>query len=300
MHIRENVRFKVEGNIELGAWLYLPKGGAPKKPAITMAHGYAGTREHGIAKFAEAFADAGFVVLLHDHRTFGVSDGEPRQDIDPWRQIADWRRAISYLESRSEVNASRIGLWGTSYAGGHALVLGATDRRIACVVAQVPTISGYEQGLRRVVPEAVAALEAALDDDERSQAQGQPPRRQAVVSADIGVPAAYRTKDAIDFYLQPLGPEARWENFVTMRSTRLARMYEPGAWVSRIAPTPLLMVIGTNDTMTLSDLGLEAYERAHEPKKLVRIPGGHFDPYLSSFDVSSSAALSWFQEHLTH
>jgi dienelactone hydrolase len=95
-----------------------------------MAHGYAGTREHGIAKFAEAFSEAGFVVLLHDHRTFGVSDGEPRQDVDPWRQIADWRRAISYLESRPEVDASRIGLWGTSYAGGHALVLGATDRRM--------------------------------------------------------------------------------------------------------------------------------------------------------------------------
>jgi hypothetical protein len=36
-----------------------------------MAHGYAGVKEHGITRFAEAFADAdaGFVVLLHDHRT---------------------------------------------------------------------------------------------------------------------------------------------------------------------------------------------------------------------------------------
>jgi dienelactone hydrolase len=93
-----------------------------------MAHGYAGVRQHGIARFADAFAAAGFVVLLHDHRSFGVSGGEPRQDIDPWRQIADWRRAISYLESRPEVDASRIGIWGSSYAGGHSLVLGATDR----------------------------------------------------------------------------------------------------------------------------------------------------------------------------
>jgi hypothetical protein len=300
MTIREDVRFRVDGGIELGARLYLPESGEHIRPAITMAHGYAGTREHGIAKFAEAFADAGFVVLLHDHRTFGVSDGEPRQDVDPWRQIADWRRAISYLESRPEVDASRIGLWGTSYAGGHALVLGATDRRIGCVIAQVPTISGYEQGLRHVPPQAVAALEAALNDDERGQARGEPPRRQAIVSADLGIPAAYRTKDAIDFYLQPLGPGPRWENFVTMRSTRLARMYEPGVWVSRIAPTPLLMVVATHDTITLTDLALEAYERAHEPKKLVTIPGGHFDPYLSGFGASSSAALAWFQAHLTH
>jgi hypothetical protein len=70
------------------------------------------------------FAEAGFVVLVHNHRGFGASDGKPRFDVDPWRQIADWRRAISYLENRPEVDPQRIGLWGTSYAGGHAIVLG--------------------------------------------------------------------------------------------------------------------------------------------------------------------------------
>ena len=300
MTIREDIRFTVDRGVELGAWLYLPDTARSRCPAITMAHGYAGTREHGIAKFAEAFAAAGFVVLLHDHRTFGVSDGEPRQDVDPWRQIADWRRAISYLESRPEVDTSRIGIWGTSYAGGHALVLGATDKRVACVVAQVPTISGYEQGSRRVAPESIAALEAALDDDERAQARGESPRLQAVVNKDMSVPASYRTQDAVDFYLQPLGPGARWENVVTVRSTRLARMYEPGIWARRIGPTPLMMIVATQDTITLTDLALEAYERAHEPKKLVMIPGGHCNPYLSGFDASCGAALKWFQEHLGH
>jgi fermentation-respiration switch protein FrsA (DUF1100 family) len=129
--------------------------------------------------------------------------------------------------------------------------------------------------------------------------RGEAPGRQAIVSADAKVAAAYRTQDAIDFYLQPPGAGGRWENVVTTRSTRMARMYEPGVWVSRIAPTPLLMVVARHDTITLTDLALEAYERAHEPKKLVTIPGGHFDPYLSGFDVSSRAAVAWFKEHLT-
>jgi fermentation-respiration switch protein FrsA (DUF1100 family) len=295
---RSKVRFTADGNVELGAWLYLPESKASRNPAITMAHGYAAVKEHGLAKFAVAFADAGFVVLLHDHRTFGISGGEPRQDVDPWRQVADWRRAISYLESRPEVDPDRIGLWGTSYAGGHALVLGATDRRIACVVAQVPTISGYQQGLRRVAPEGIAALEAALNDDERAQLSGEPPRRQTIVSADGAIPAAYRTKEAIDFYLQPLGEGTKWENAVTARSTRLARMYEPGAWVSRVSPTPLLMVVASHDSITLTDLALTAYEQALEPKKLVVISGGHFAPYLSEFHISSDAAIDWFRQHL--
>ncbi|MBJ2154278.1 alpha/beta hydrolase [Variovorax sp. IB41] len=298
---RMDVEFQAEGGVALRAWLYVPEGGTrPVKPypAITMAHGYAGTREHGIEAFAKAFAESGFVVLLHDHRGFGASEGTPRQDVDPWRQIADWRRAISYLESLDYVDANRIGLWGTSYAGGHAIVLGATDRRLRCVVSQVPTISGFEQGLRRIPPEGVAAVEAAFSEDERGQLRGEPLRRQKIVSADMSEPASYRAKDAIDFYLQPV-PEGLWTNEVTVRSTRAARMYEPGAWIARVSPTPLLMVVALNDTVTVTDLALAAYERALEPKKLVSIPGGHFDPYLVNFPQSSAAALAWFQAHLS-
>jgi uncharacterized protein len=294
--LKLDVTIPAEGGIGLGAWLFLPEGDGIR-PAITMAHGFGGTKEHGLERFALAFAAAGFVVLVHDHRNFGTSGGDLRGDIDPWQQIADWRRAISYLESRPEVDPTRIGLWGTSYAGGHALVLGATDRRLRCVVAQVPTISGYEQGLRRVSPDATLALEHAFNEDERGRLRGELPRRQAVVSGDPAVPAAYRSQDAIDFYLQRI-PEGIWKNEVTLRSTRAARMYEPGMWVSRVSPTPLLMVIASDDKVTIADLALAAYERALEPKRLALIPGGHFDPYLDQFPLAEAAATEWFREHL--
>jgi len=297
MVTRHKTEFSGDGGIKLRGSLYAPEDGKRRYPAITMAHGYAGVKEHGLERFAQLFAENGFVVLLHDHRNFGASDGQPRQDVDPWRQIADWRRAISYLESLDIVDPKRIGLWGTSYAGGHAIVLGATERRLRCVVAQVPTISGYEQGLRRIAPENVSALEEAFAEDERAQLRGEPPRRQAIVSADASVPASYRAKDAIEFYLQPV-PEGVWENSVTVRSTRAARMYEPGTWISRVSPTPLLMIVALRDPMTGTDLALAAYERALEPKRLALIQGGHFDPYTARFEESSSAALNWFREHL--
>jgi fermentation-respiration switch protein FrsA (DUF1100 family) len=293
---RQDVEFAVEGDVTLRGWLFVPDGAGPH-PAITMAHGFAGVKEHGLERFAMAFADAGFVVLVHDHRGFGASDGSPRYDIDPWVQIADWRRAISFLESQPFVDPARIGLWGSSYAGGHAIVLGATDRRLRAVVAQVPTISGYQQSLRRVAPDQVAELEAAFADDERSQFRGGQLSTQAVVSADPAVRAAYRAPDAIAFYNQP-APAGVWDNVVTLRSTRAARMYEPGTWISRVSPTPLLMVVGLHDTITLTDLALGAYEAALQPKKLVTIDGGHFDPYVSQFDEASGAAVAWFTEHL--
>src|SRR4051812_47335216 len=109
MFTKKDVRFPAEGGIELSAWLYIPQGQQQPLPAITMAHGYAGTKYHGIDAFAEAFAKAGFVVLLHDHRGLGDGGGHPRHDVNPWQQITDWRRAISYLQQRPEVDENRVG-----------------------------------------------------------------------------------------------------------------------------------------------------------------------------------------------
>jgi fermentation-respiration switch protein FrsA (DUF1100 family) len=105
------------------------------------------------------------------------------------------------------------------------------------------------------------------------------------------------SQDAIDFCLQPI-PEGLWNNEVTLRSTRAARMYEPGAWISRVSPTPLLMVVARDDNVTIADLALAAYERALEPKRLALVPGGHFDPYLDQFALAEAATTGWFREHL--
>lgn len=69
---------------------------------------------------------------------------------------------------------------------------------------------------------------------------------------------------------------------------------------SRVSPTPLLMVVARNDRMTVTDLSLAAYERALEPKRLVLMQGGHFDPYLDGFQQAEAAATSWFRAHLCH
>ncbi|NUT45693.1 MAG: alpha/beta hydrolase [Saccharothrix sp.] len=293
---RIDVEFTADGGVTLRGWLYLPDAEGPR-PAITMAHGFGGNREMGLDPYARKFADAGFVVLIHDHRTFGASDGEPRNDVDPWRQIADWRRAISFLETRPEVDADRIGVWGTSFAGGHAIVLGATDVRIKAVVSQVPTISGFEQWQRRVPPDRIAAFHLAQANDERAVAAGGEPLYQTSIGNDPADPALYSSPDAVRFY-HDLVPPGRENNTVTVRSNRAAVLYEPGGWIARISPKPLMMIVETGETVVPADLQLAAFERALAPKELVLLPGGHFDAYKVHFEESSGAALSWFQTHL--
>ncbi|MET8128107.1 alpha/beta hydrolase [Streptomyces sp. NPDC005231] len=294
---RTNQLIHLPDETVLHAWLFLPDGPGPH-PTITMAHGFGGTKYHGIEPIAQKLAEAGFAVSLHDHRNFGDSSGAPRHDIDPYQQIEDWRRVISHLQSLDAVDADRIGLWGSSYSGGHAFVLAATDRRIKAVYSQVPTVSGSETGRRRVPPHLTRQLEESFAADELAQAQGKPPATQAFVSDDQSTTASYRATDAINFYLGHSAPEGLWENSVTVQSNRRFRAYDPGHWIDQIAPTPLMMLIATGDTVAPTDLALRAYERALEPKELVLIPGGHFDPYLDGFQTSTDAAIRFFRTHL--
>lgn len=85
---------------------------------------------------------------------------------------------------------------------------------------------------------------------------------------------------------------------VTIRSMEQARDYEPAVYIGRISPTPLLMVVADQDNVTLTDLALQAYNHALEPKKLVMVPGEHWVPYVEQFEQASTTARKWFVEHL--
>ena len=111
--MRRDVEFDAEG-CTLRGWLYTPDGATGAAPCIVMAHGFSAVKEMYLDSFAEAFAGAGFAALVFDHRNFGASDGEPRQEIDPWQQVRDDRDASSYAQTLDEVDAGRIGIGGSS------------------------------------------------------------------------------------------------------------------------------------------------------------------------------------------
>ncbi|WP_331772834.1 alpha/beta hydrolase (plasmid) [Embleya sp. NBC_00888] len=85
---------------------------------------------------------------------------------------------------------------------------------------------------------------------------------------------------------------------MTLQSNRRARAYEPGQWISRIAPTPLLMLVAKGDDVAPADIALDGFNRACEPKKLVLTDGNHFLSYIQQFELSSTVAIDWFDTHL--
>jgi hypothetical protein len=300
---RHDVEFNADGSAIRG-WLYRPESAADPLPVVVMAGGFSCVKEMDLPNYAETFAGAGLAVLLFDFRNLGASDGLPRQELNPWQQAEDYRHAITYTSTLPGIDSGRVGIWGSSYSGGHCLMVAATDRRVKCVSVQVPTISGHQSGLRRVPMDKVEAITQAFADDRARRMQGEAPAMRPLVgeaSEMIGEASQnplYPTGESRDYFLSATKDAPNWRNEVTLRSMEFARGYEPGIYVPYISPTPLQMIIGLQDFITCTDLQLEAYNRALEPKKLVLLSGGHFAPYVDEFEVSSSAARDWFVAHL--
>jgi uncharacterized protein len=130
------------GGVRCRGWFYRPDS-EPPHACVVMAHGF-GAAPHGpLGHVARRFADAGIAAFAFDYRHFGASDGEPRAVLNVRRQLEDWAAAIDYVRSRTDVDSSRVGLWGSSLSGGQVIAVAARDHRVAAAVSQVPYCNGW-------------------------------------------------------------------------------------------------------------------------------------------------------------
>ena len=282
--------------------LYLPTDGAGPYPGLVMAHGFSATRRMGLAGFARCFAAAGIAVLAYDHRNLGDSEGEPRQLINPWAQARDYRYALTWLADRPEVDADRLGIWGSSYSGGQVLVVGAIDERVKAVVANVPFAGISRDALPPAeADDRFAAMRRGLEDE-----SGQGPADagdvigpMAVVDEDGG-PAFLPQPESARWFLNVGGdPKSRWQNTFTLQSGGGDTVFDPGVCVPRIAPRPLLMVVASEDRLAPTDVAITSYSRAGLPKRLELLDGDHFIDYEGpAFDKASHTMREFLLEHL--
>lgn len=190
-----------------------------------MAHGFGGVKEMTLDRFARAFAAAGLSVLVYDHPCWGSSEGEPRQEIDPWIQIEGYKHAITYAQSREEIDAERIGVWGTSYSGGHVLVVAAEDARVRCVVSQAPYIWP-------LIPEPPEPLRRLIEKDRSVRESGGSPVVIPLVGTDPSR-AVIQDPDAWEVFTELAKSAPLWRNEVTVKSLELLFSYRPGDYIRR-------------------------------------------------------------------
>ncbi len=297
--MRQDIAFMSQG-LRCTGWLYVPDGlpAGQKAPAIVMAHGLSAVKEMYLPNFAEKFVAAGFITLVFDYRYFGDSEGEPRAQMFANEQQDDYRNAISWLSDHPQVDPGRIGVWGTSYSGGHVLYLSAFDRRIKAAVAQVPSVSGPEDRYR-ADPEGWERTGAVLLQDRIARYRTGVVNYYPVVAPE-GEPCVLRTREAYEWFTEASKLAPNWRNGITMESLERRRENNPAGAIRLISPTPLLMIVAEQDTLIPPASAVAAFERALEPKSLVMVPCRHFDLYNREpwFSQSSGAAVEWFTRHL--
>ncbi len=283
---RQELFFESDGTALCG-WLARPAGDGPH-PLVILVHGLSGIVDLDLAEYAEHFVAGGYACFAYDHRNWGRSAGWPRSETDPWRQVADLREAVSYVRSLPGIDAERIGLWGTSYAGGHVLTVSALDRRVKCVVSQVPLTSGSRTFDSWVPADKRLSFLARIDADRDARRRGALP----------GITLAATKGSETAEWVARKDVSGRYRNELTLRSFDLLRSYEPMSFVPAIAPTPLLMIIAARDTTTPTAWQQETFARSGEPHKLLSIDCRHYDVYMESLDEAARAALSWYRTHL--
>jgi dienelactone hydrolase len=250
-----------------------------------MSHGWGGTAA-ALRPDAIEFARAGYLVVAFDYRGWGNSDsrliaaGKPekkdgklvaevkevREVVDPIDQTTDIMNAIHWVVGEKQCDAERIGLWGSSYSGGHVVYVAARDPRVKAFVSQV----------------------GAMDS---RWAVENPQTREYTFSQGTA-----RTHGQIGY------PKPR-EKFGTLTGAPVIEKlmgYAPIEDIGRCKNCAKLFIIAEKEELfDNKDHAILAHERSTGVKKLVTIKGiKHYGIYYEARGQAQKEAIAWFDEHL--
>ena len=302
--MQRDVEFSSGGEVCRGTLITPASGDAPF-PTLVMAGGWCYVKEIVMPHYARFFVDAGVAVLIFDYRHLGASGGEPRQHIDPWRQIEDYRNAITFIEGLPEIDAERIGIWGISYSGGHVLIAAALDSRVKFAVSNIPVVDGWVN-MRRSHGELrfKALREAILEDRRRRFAH---PDDRAYIPMSAPDPATtlstWPYPEVGEVFAKIKEAEAPLhQHRSTLESTELLLAYTVFPYVSRIVNLPVLMLVADGDDITLWDQEIEAFNLITSNQKRLFIikQASHMALYSSRtrLEIAAGVTAGWLKETL--
>src|SRR3954451_2826253 len=291
----EEVRFYSHG-AALAGTLLLPDDASAERPSAAVAQGpgWLGLRDAKLYRpYHEGLLAAGIAVLVFDYRGFGGSEGDATF-LDPATQVEDWRNAVTYLTTRPEIDAARIGAFGSGgTGGGNAVMVAGLDPRIKATVSQVPIADGRDWLHRmRREHEWLEFLGRLEEDARRRVTTGS---GECVAPRDgIMVPTPERRQTQIKSDVDTRVPAQ-----VELASAEAIFAYRPIDVVERIAPRALMLISVERDATTPEDHAAALYERAGAPKRLVIQTGTtHYAAYEQYREVVNPLIVDWFRRYL--
>jgi dienelactone hydrolase len=278
---REDVWFN-SGRDRVSAWLYRPVSNGDA-PLLVMAHGLGAVRTMRLDAYAERFCAAGYACLVFDYRNFGDSEGAPRQLLDIRMQLQDWTVAVAYARTLAGIDHNRIGLWGTSFSGGHVIATAARVPGIAAVVSQCP------------FTDSIASLGTWSPLLSAARLGGSPVM--VPTAGNPGEVALMTAPDAYPGFLKLVPDGAVLRNEVAARIGVKILPYRPGRLAAKV-PCPILFCVCETDSVAPS--GPTRRYAALAPHGQVKLyPEGHFEIYVGdAFERVIADQLEFLEKNL--
>lgn len=244
------------GKLRLSGVLHVPEEMKPgeRRPAIIMLHGFGSNKNsNNCIGPCNLFNRWGYVSFRFDMRGCGESEGEFGRIIC-LEQVEDTQAAISFLQTRPEVDPARIGVGGSSFGAAVAVYTGGVDRRVACVLSS----GGWGNGQRKFrgqhpTPEAWARFTRMLEEGRRHRERT---GRSLMVDRYDIVPIPPHLRGHLSRGSVQKFPAETAQSMFNFNAEDV---------VGNIAPRPLLLLHSSNDSVTPTEQSIRMFERAGQP-----------------------------------
>ena len=295
--MKERISYYSDG-LKLSGILSTPDNSQGKHfPGVVLVPGFMSTADAFFPGFAEELNKGGFVSLTMDFRGFGQSEGV-RGEVIPYLQIYDTSNAISYLQSRPEVDPDKIAILGVSLGGGEVAYIAARDRRVKVVASMVLVGDGVRRMRKFRTEEQWQTLMQKVQEDRINRAVTGKSKefrgflKQGTDSVLIMPP------DLSSSLKEAEQVEDEKGNSTTLATVDGWLSYKPEEIIDKVSPTPILFVQAEKDELEADDADI-LYRKAKEPKRLFTLKDGvHFDVYGKRTDEAMKPVLEWFNQYL--
>jgi uncharacterized protein len=278
--MQQKLSFLSDG-LKLSAVLHVPekRSADERLPAFLVLHGFVGSKDESHAEIqARMLEEMGYAALRFDFRCCGESEGE-RAQVRCFDQVADTKNALSFLATRPEIDAARIGVIGHSFGAAVAVYTAGIDSRVACVVSSC----GWGDGERKFrgqhpTPEAWARFTGLLEEGRKQKAET---GKSKWISRFDAVPIPEHLR-------KNLSPKAIME--IPVETAWSMYNFRADDVVADIAPRPILFLHTANDTITPTEQSIRMFEKAGQPAELILITGTSHFP-LAEKDAPRTKAI---------
>jgi pimeloyl-ACP methyl ester carboxylesterase len=191
---------------------------------------------------------------------------------------------------------ARVGLFGSSFGGGHVLELAAKEPGIAAAVAQCPMTDGLLASLK-TPPLTAAKLARAALQDQLGALAGRAPKL-VKAAGRPGELAVMSTPDVVPGFESITPPDSNWHNAIAARIGLKIGLYRPGRHAADIA-CPLLVCVCDKDSLVSAEAADKVAQTAPRGE-VAHYPIGHFDIYSGEwFERAVSRQAEFLALHLS-